>query len=463
MIRCLHFSGRLWGWVLAFLLVGSVLDVSAQTPNVNPHPPGQNHSPNMKLVAHLPLGEASTVADLEIEQDLSRPFAYVSRNRGIGGFDIIDLSEPEDAKVLYRWTIENAELHEGTGALNGKHFKLNDRWYYIQAFQYRGGGPNHDLGAIVFDVTDLPDTTTIREVGRIRTPDTPGGVHNLFVYKHSDGGVYLFTTVESPVEVDHGANVYDMERFLAGDEDMGLVSRIPIPEPRGAPRGYHDAYVAYDPATGQDKFYGGGPETTYEGGNYIWDISDIRDPQFIGGIRAVHGQQAGGHTFVATPDHRYGMTVMTSLAHAPIKFFDFQPILDGEQTIINEPIGAWTPDWRKSTHMIEIRWPYAFIAAYQDGLQVLYIRDPTNPFPVAFFDTYLLPERYVGGGTARGAFGVGVRNADGLIVVADMQSGFWAFQMDGFRGWHGHDWGVPNASTVQDFDNGPDLIGRRVR
>ena len=438
-------------------------DLEAQTPNLNPPAPGHHKSQNIHLMSHVPLGASGTVADLEIEQDLSRPYVYISRNRGVGGFDIIDISDDRNAKVIYRWTIENADLHEGAGALNGKYFKLDNRYYYIQSFQYRAGGPNHDLGAIVFDVTGLPDTSTVREVARIRTPNTPGGFHNLFVYKHSDDGLYLFTTVESPVEIAHGANIYDLKLLVEGALDSGLISHIPIPEPRGAPRGYHDAYVAYDPATGQDKFYGGGPETTYEGGNYVWDVSDIMNPRLIGGIRAVHGQQAGGHTFVATPDHRYALTVMTSLAHAPIRFFDLQPILDGEASIINEPIGAWTPDWRKSTHMLEIRWPYVFVAAYQDGLQVLYMRDPSNPFPVAFFDTYPLPEPYVGGGTARGAFGVGVRNADGLIVISDMQSGFWSFRMEGFNGWHGHDWGMPNASTVQDFDNGPDLEGRRLR
>jgi len=48
-------------------------------------------------------------------------------------------------------------------------------------------------------------------------------------------------------------------------------------------------------------------------------------------------------------------------------------------------------------------------------------------------------------------------------VGADMTSGFWAFRMEGFYGWHGHDWGMPNSSSVQDYDNGPDLVGRRVR
>jgi hypothetical protein len=55
-----------------------------------------------------------------------------------------------------------------------------------------------------------------------------------------------------------------------------------------------------------------------------------------------------------------------------------------------------------------------------------------------------------------GAWGVAVRNSDGLIVISDMTTGFWAFHMDGFDGWNGHNWGMPNISTAQDWDNGPE-------
>ena len=46
-------------------------------------------------------------------------------------------------------------------------------------------------------------------------------------------------------------------------------------------------------------------------------------------------------------------------------------------------------------------------------------------------------------------------DADGLIVVSDMSTGFWAFRMEGFQGWNGEDWGVPNISSVQDWEKGP--------
>ena len=37
-----------------------------------------------------------------------------------------------------------------------------------------------------------------------------------------------------------------------------------------------------------------------------------------------------------------------------------------------------------------------------------------------------------------------------------MNTGVWFFRMDGFNGWNGHDWGMPNISSVQDYDHGPE-------
>jgi hypothetical protein len=55
----------------------------------------------------------------------------------------------------------------------------------------------------------------------------------------------------------------------------------------------------------------------------------------------------------------------------------------------------------------------------------------------------------------QGAVGVVVRNADGLVAVSDANTGFWLFRVEGFGGWSGDDWGVPNVSSVQDWDRGP--------
>jgi hypothetical protein len=444
----------------SLLLLLSVLGATPVLGQKPKYAPGEHFSRNMKLVGHLPLAPQDKVADIELEQDLARPYAYVSRNKNPAGFQIVDLKDPAKPRLIHSWFIEDAELHDGSG-LKGMYFKLKGRYYYAQSFQFRND-PDKDLVAVIFDVTGLPDVTKVKEVGRIRTPDMPGGAHNMFAYKHSDGRVLLFTTIASAPTNPYGAAIWDMERFLAGDAKQGLAGYVPLPEPRGGRSGgYHDAYAAYDPVTKQDRFYGGGPETSPMGGNFVFDITDVSNPKLLASIIAQPSLQSGGHTFIPTPDGRYGMTIMTSPGHQPVRFWDLKPALDGKQPVISMPIGEWaqgTP--QKSSHMIELRWPYAFIAAYQDGLQVLDVRDPTAPYVVGFYDTYARAPVFEGGGVALGAFGVDVRNADGLIVIADETSGFWSFKMDGFDGWNGNNWGVPNSSSVQDWDRGPEGVSK---
>lgn len=404
-------------------------------------------SDNITVLGHVPLGPRLSVADVELEQELDRPFAYVARmvygETGPKGTDMVDLSDPENPQVIHRWRIENQDLHMRTGGMDIKSFKVNDRYYVVQSLQFGQGGPNHDLGAVVLDVTGLPDPSTVEEVARIRAPENPGGFHNIFIYKHSDGRVLLFTTVRGPF-----AHVYDLGRVVDGDVDNALVARVPVPEsPQGAgmDRSYHDFFVGYHPETGTDRFYGGGT-----GGYFVYDITNLNEPQLVVTLTGISGVE-WGHTFTPSPDGRY-VVGETEYRYAPLRIFDLQPALDGEVRNINRPISAWTADWRKLVHNHEIRWPYVFVSGYLDGLQVFSLEDPENPVTVAYYDTYIggpQEDRY---GLFNGAFGVDVRNADGLIVISDMSTGFWTFRMDGFQGWNGEDWGMPDISSVQKWD-----------
>ena len=150
---------------------------------------------------------------------------------------------------------------------------------------------------------------------------------------------------------------------------------------------------------------------------------------------------------------------------------------------ISRPIGAWTANWNDLPHNHEIRWPYVFVSGYEDGLEVFNMQDPAHPRTVGYYRTYDGPHAagiasaldmtrletadvslHGGrGGVLNGAWGVAVRNADGLIVISDMTTGFWALHMDGFDEWNGHDWGMPNISSAQDWDNGPDGAPKPIR
>ncbi len=237
-------------WAVAIVILLSASGVEAQAVSETAQrPPGMRGSTNVHVLSHIPLGAYLTVSDIEMEQELSRPYVYVSRRTGEKGFDVINIEDPENAEIIHRWRVENQELHQG-GAMDSKQFKIGDRYYFIQSVSFRQGGPNSDVGGIVVDVTDLPERIT--EVGRVR-PEGGGGFHNIFVYKHSDGRVILFAT--------HGqlAKMYDMSRFVAGEEDQGYLGGIPVPEtPGGLTESYHDFYVGFDPSTQRDVFYGGG-------------------------------------------------------------------------------------------------------------------------------------------------------------------------------------------------------------
>ncbi|MEK9509528.1 hypothetical protein WI460_15125 [Gemmatimonadota bacterium Y43] len=409
--------------------------------------PLKRGSDNLEVVGHLPVGSRLTVTDMDIEQELDRPYAYVSRANIVGGggrgVDIVDLSEPSDPEVIYSWRIENDDLHQGPGAMDVKHFKWGDRYYVAQSLQFRQGGPDADVGAVILDVTGLPDASTVREVGRIRDSDHLGGFHNIFIYKHSDGRVLLFTTVSGPY-----AQVYDLGRFVEGDPEGALVGRVPVPVGDSGSGGYHDMYVGYHPDTGSDRFYGGGT-----GGYYVYDVTDVGDPSLVMSMTGVSGVRYG-HTVTPSPDGRY-VVAETEYRHAPLRIFDLEPAFESGAQNVRQPISAWTADWQHLVHNHEVRWPYVFVSGYVDGLQIFNLQDPSNPITVGFYDTYLGPLNDDFNPIFNGTFGVDVRNEDGLIVVSDSSSGLWVFRMDGFNGWSGSQWGMPDVSSVQDWDQGP--------
>ena len=131
-------------------------------------------SANIEVVAHLPMGAEGSVSDIEISQDMDRPYVYLGREvfgdvSGMErGIDVIDIRDPANPEVIVRWRIEDSELHVGAGGKDLKEFKWNDRYYVVLSTQFRQGGPDYDLGAIIFDVTGLPDPSQVREVGRMQ-------------------------------------------------------------------------------------------------------------------------------------------------------------------------------------------------------------------------------------------------------------------------------------------------------
>ena len=394
-------------------------------------------SRNLSVVSHVLLD--GDTGNVEVEQEAARPYVYVSKRAGPGGFAALSLATPDDPQVVYSWTLDTPVASSESGAQDVVYFKLKDRYYLVQSFQFNTGHREADLGAVVFDVTGLPEASTVEEVARI---EATGGFHNLFAYKHSDGRALLFATGGD------AAHVYDLEAILDGSD--GLVAQIDTPEQlQASTSGYHDVFVGFEPETVQDRFYGAGA-----GGYYVYDVTDLANPVALTSISSAAVQR--GKAVAPTPDGRFVVTA-AGYRTAPLRIYDLQAGLDKTIPRVRTAVGAWMADWRNFAERHEVRWPFVFVAALDDGLQVFNMRDPTAPYTVAYYQTgdgppktMADPDQY------NGAWDLDVRNTDGLIVVSDLGTGFWVFDLEAFDGWNGHNWGLPNMSSAQDWDNGPD-------
>lgn len=443
-------------FLISPVLAAAVLATAAraQTSAVGTILPGvkTGGSANVRVLGHLPLGGFFRVADVALEQETGRPFAYAAQSLDRSGFTAIDVTDPEHAKVLLRWTIDHPEAHRGLGAVRARYFRTTKGTFLALGMSFDAGSPDADLAAIIFDVSGLPDTSRVREVARLRS-SAVGGARDLFAYKHSDGRALLFLATSADF-----ADVYDVDALVAGRGAAAEIARIPIPAfgvHDGGGDGYSGMFVGYDPATGHDKFYGAGA-----GGYFVYDVSDLAKPRLLTSIVGAAGVLRGS-AIVPTPDSRYAVTA-TGYQYSPLRIFDLSEGLRGLEQTVSRPVGAWTADWRDAVRSADVRWPLAFVSSYEDGLQIFNMVDPKNPVTVGWYYTCLCAHQTGFGTTAapqgestvNGAVGVDVRNRDGMIAVADANSGLWLLRLDGFGGWRGEDWGVPNVSSVQDWSRG---------
>ena len=93
--------------LFAALLMAALLPSAALAQQDTPWTTLEPGSDNITVEGHIPLGGILNTMDLELEQELSRPYAYVARGT-VGpnterGTDIIDISNPSSPKVLLRW------------------------------------------------------------------------------------------------------------------------------------------------------------------------------------------------------------------------------------------------------------------------------------------------------------------------------------------------------------------------
>jgi len=132
----------------------------SQRKQYRPNPlPGEEKSANVSVVGHLAPFNASGPYKrfgIEMETGAVAPYVYLDRANEAGkpnptiGFDIISIKVPTRPQIIYSWRIENPELHRGPGSLAPTYIKTHGRYYFFNGFQFQAGGPDNDLGAIMW-------------------------------------------------------------------------------------------------------------------------------------------------------------------------------------------------------------------------------------------------------------------------------------------------------------------------
>jgi len=353
---------------------------------------------------------------VEADQAADRPFAYAvadSRDR----FVVVDLDSGEK---LSTWSVPT----ESGSVLDIAIAEWGERDYVIALLSKR---------VAIVDVTDATKPQLLRVVAE-------GGESNAgsaFAYRHSSGG--------GIVAIARGKEIrlLDLPALLAGDV-IGASISTPEQLERGS-SGFDTVYLEYHLPSGQDRLYGAG-----SGGYHVFDVSNPGAPGLIASVNpATVGR---GRVAAPTPDGRY-LVATAENEWSPVQLYDLQPIFSGETGTVRTSESAWTPNWKGYTRAVTVRWPLAFAASSGDGLQVFNLRDPADLFTVGYIETGKT------GDASSGAYDVDFRNVDGRIVVADSKLGVLVVQLDEMRFWDGHGFGMPNNSSAQDWDSGPDMVG----
>ncbi len=399
---------------------------------------GSRGSRNMELIGHLPLGGMQSpespsagfealgrgTGHLVIEQEAGRPFVFVART-DVEGAEIvaININNPNRPIEVGSWQLPADDVGDLTLFRHG-----------FRSFL----AVTHADGLSVREVTD-PDEG---QFDAAADASRPGGYHHIFAYRHSNGRSYLLATGGGPIDV------FDIDRLLEGAS--APMASYTLPESVvNVDYGYHAMTAQWHADSETDRLYAAGA-----GGYYVFDITNPADPSLITEVNSAAVQI--GHAVSATPD---GTHLVTAAGYrtAPMRIFDLRPALEGTVPRVRVATGAWTADWRNLAENHELRWPFVFTAAMDDGLQVFNMMNPVEPYTVGYYDTWDGPRASLANERTHrnGAWDVEVRNHDGLIAVTDVNTGLWLFRMEGFEGWDGRGWGFANVSTVQDWDNGP--------
>ena len=311
------------------------------------------------------------------EQD-GREYAIIGSTAGTHFFDVTDAANAVEVDFIAGFDPGDHIIHRDYHDYNGYLYMVSDEGF--NALQ-------------IVDLSPLPDS--VRFVGNY--PNTLVRSHNIFIDSAS-ARLYACGTVIGQ------ANFADLAIYsLADPENPTLLTAY------NDNFYFHDIYVQNDTAIGNNG----------NDGLFIYDFTDVNDIQILGSLTN-YIEQGYNHSGWASPDMQ--TYYLADETHGKkIKTLDISDFTDIE---VVDTFGS-NIDPESVPHNLIIKDDYLYVSYYHDGFYIFDISNPANPSVVGFYDTYLLPDHV----SYRGAWGVYPFLPSGKVLVSDMQSGLFVFDV----------------------------------
>ena len=308
----------------------------------------------------------------------------------------IDITDPTDVVEVASFTNLNAD-----GSLSStlwRDFKTYDHYAYAVADQ---SGTTE--GLIVFDLSDLPNS--VSKVYQTTADFTRA--HNVFI-DVPKAKMYI----PGAQQQYNGMIVYS----LANPAQPSLLASVSLTGNGGG--GYsHDVYVRNDTAY---CFQG----TTR--GLRVYDFSTPTTPQFLGSLTG-YSNSGYNHSGWLTEDSQY-LIFCDETAGREVMVADVRDLTD-----ITAPSSGYfhanldnDPMLNNIAHNVFVKGDYAYVAYYNEGIQVFDVSDPMNAVLEGYYDTW--PSSSAG--NFDGVWGVYPFFDSGTVIGSDTQTGLYVIRVN---------------------------------
>jgi len=276
-------------------------------------------------------------------------------------------------------------------------FETYKHYAYCVSDQASGIG-----GLQIFDLQYLPDSVHL-----VYESNELGTLTHTILIDSVTAKMYMSTNLGpfgfSPMDVIS----------LANPELPVLQTRLQIPlRPSGNPlfNKVHEMYARNDTVYLSCEQYG----------LFIFDMRDSANSVLIGSITS-YPDQGYNHSSWLDKTGRYIMFTDENMG-MDVKIFDIQNLGDPKYLSQFNSNASATP------HNAFWHGDFAYVSAYHDGVRVYNVKDPSNPYEVAWYDTH--PEKPEIYGGYKGCWGVYPYLPSKRIIASDLTEGIFVLEID---------------------------------